>query len=355
MMSNSQALPAFWGQETQAPIASPEKRQPHDPVGMWYTARKQAGIDDRMWFGFFEQGRSTPQWHTCSHRFSDGIGGLALLLRERYDHDCGPLPKGKDRQAPHWKEVWRLRPPVVAPQGRMRWRHLDAGLSDCASHVPVTVLLNVMQTRGIEQQAKEAGVSSTVWLLWTADRALRATLAQADSVNSWVFPVNLRGAVQGEDEFTNHCSGFGVQLSDVEEPLDVKQQIADRFARLEHWRQWFFLTLGRWIGQRGVNWLFRFAQGRPGRHAGSYSNLGEWNTPGIDGITCSAPGSPAYPVAVSTVLCNGRRALACRLHPVIGGNPGRAIEFLRHWRKFSLSPINHSPVNISPTHLNPMD
>ena len=33
-----------------------------------------------------------------------------------------------------------------------------------------------MQTRGIEQQAKEAGVSSTVWLLWTADRAMRATL-----------------------------------------------------------------------------------------------------------------------------------------------------------------------------------
>ncbi|MGH8493819.1 MAG: hypothetical protein ACRERR_12065 [Moraxellaceae bacterium] len=335
-MARMPATASFFTDAVGEPLAAVEARQPQDLVGMWYGARQRLGLDDRMWFGVYEAGRSTPQWHTRSHRFSDGIGGLALLLWEQYGHDCGPLPLGRDQHVPHWREIWRARKPLPEVSGKLQWRSLAPNLSDCSSHVPVSLLLSVMQTRGIEQRAREAGVNSSVWLLWTADAALRATLTEAGSVNDWIYPVNLRGAVSGADEFTNHCSGLQLKLTAEQDAQALKQQIALRFSRLEHWRQWMLLTLGRWIGQRGVNFLCRFVQGKPGRHTGSYSNLGEWSVPGLDGISCSAPGSPAYPVAVSTVLCNGRRTLACRLHPVIGGNPGRAIEFLKHWRKLSL-------------------
>lgn len=331
---------SFFPDTVTEPVPAVETRQPHDPVGMWYAARKQHGVDDRMWFGLFEGGHSMPQWHTRTHRYSDGLGGLALLLRENRGHDCGALPTGREQEQPGWREVLKniypLPPALKFPRVALKWKSLHPALRSCRSHVPVSLLLSVMQTRAIENCAKAAGVSSTVWLLWTADRALRETLADADSVSDWVFPVNLRGAVKGEDEFTNHCSGFGVKLTEQSDAVALKQQIASRFARLEHWRQWALLTLGNLAGQRGINLLFRVSQGRPGAHAGSYSNLGEWNVPGLDGICCSAPGSPAYPVAVSTVLCNGRRSLACRLHPVIGGNNARAIEFLKRWRKHSL-------------------
>ncbi len=319
-----------------APLAAVEARQPRDVVGMWYGARARLGLDDRMWFGIYEHGRSMPQWHTRSHRFSDGIGGLALLLLEQYGHDCGELPQGRENRKPHWREIWRPRPHFPVPAGKPQWRFLAPSLQACNSHVPVSLLLSVMQTRGVEQRAREAGVSSSVWLLWTADAASRATLTAEGSVNAWVFPVNLRGAVQGEDAFTNHCSGLQLKLAPGQDAQVLKQQIVARFARLEHWRQWLLLTLGRWTGQRVINVLCRALQGRPGRYTGSYSNLGEWNVPGLDGINATAPGSPAYPVAVSTALCNGRRTLACRLHPVVGGNPGLAIEFLKRWRGLSL-------------------
>lgn len=324
------------------PIAAVESRQPRDFVGMWYGARVRLGLDDRMWFGIYEQGRTTPQWHTRSHRFSDGIGGLALLLREQYGHDCGPLPRGREEKMPHWREIWRQQKPQPQAQGKPAWRILEPALRDCSSHIPVSLLLSVMQSRGIEQRAREAGVSSTVWLLWTADAALRVTLTAGNSVNDWIYPVNLRGAVHAEDEFSNQCSGFRLRLAQSDDARSLKQQIADCFARHEHWRQWMLLTLGRWVGQRGINFLCRFLQATPGRYTGSYSNLGEWNVPGLDGINANAPGSPAYPVAVSTVLCNGRRTLACRLHPVVGGSPGRAIEFLKHWRRLSLSSASGS-------------
>lgn len=336
-MARMPPVASIFSDTVSQPLAAVESRQPRDFVGMWYGARVQQGLDDRMWFGIYEHGRSTPQWHTRSHRFSDGIGGLALLLWEQYGHDCGPLPRGREEKMPHWRAIWAPRKPLRQRAGKPAWRTLEPNLRDCSSHVPVSLLLSVMQSRGIEQRAREAGVSSAVWLLWTADAALRATLTTEDSVNDWIYPVNMRGAVPAEDEFSNQCSGFRLRLSQGQDSLQLKQQITDRFARQEHWQQWILLTLGRWIGQGGINFLCRFLQAKPGRYTGSYSNLGEWNVPGLDGINATAPGSPAYPVAVSTVLCNGRRTLGCRLHPVVGGNPGRAIEFLKQWRRLSLS------------------
>lgn len=335
-MNNSLAgmPPSFFENQARRPLVIARHRQVPDPVGMWYAARLRRGQDDRMWFGLYREGSLAPQWHTCSHRHCDGIGAIGLLLREQKLPGM-PLPLGRDTSPPDWRRLWRERNAAPPTRVDMQWKWLDPSLRACASHAPVSVLLDTDQTLAIEEAAAAAGVSSTVWLLWTADRALRATLAQPQSVTGWIYPVNLRGAVRAADEFANHCSGLVLTLDQGADAEDCKLQIRERFERHEHWRQWLLLTLGRWVGQRGVNLLYRMAEAAPGRFAGSYSNLGEWNVPGLDGITASAPGSAAYPVAVGTVLCNGRRTLSCRLHPVIGGYTGHAIEFLKVWRELA--------------------
>lgn len=321
----------FSPQSSSTKVAAARAR---DYVGMWYEARRRCGIDDHMWFGFYEQGDASPTWKRRSHRFSDGIGALSQLLLER-GHNPGTLPASRHLQKPDWRELWRTRQTVDAPKASIRWKHLDSAQQQSQSHAPVSLLLTPEQTRKIEETAAAAGVSTTLWLLWTADRAARSIVAESGSVMSWVFPVNLRGAVDCGDPSMNHCSGLMVTLAESTAPEALKAQISARFARYEHWRQWFSLTLGRYIGQAGINLLYRLVRGTPGRHTGSYSNLGEWNAPDLDGITCSAPGSPAYPVSVSTVLCNGRRTFACRLHPVIGGSSERSIEYLTLWRELS--------------------
>ncbi|MDF2446118.1 MAG: hypothetical protein K0S46_1354 [Moraxellaceae bacterium] len=325
---------AFFDNQVRPPVVIAGNRKVWDPVGMWYAARKQRGQDDRMWFGLYRQGGLGPQWHTCSHRHCDGIGAIALLLKEQRLPGV-PLPQGRDATPPEWRELWRGRNAAPPTNVNQQWKWLDPSLRSCSSHSPVSMLLDTDQTLAIEEAAAAAGVSSTVWLLWTADRALRATLALPESVNGWIYPVNLRGAVRGVDEFANHCSGLVLTIDKGADAEDCKLQIRERFERHEHWRQWLLLTLGRWIGQRGVNLLYRLAEAAPGRYAGSYSNLGEWNVPGLEGISVSAPGSAAYPVAVGTVLCNGRRTLSCRLHPVIGGYTGHAIEFVKVWRELA--------------------
>ncbi len=312
------------------------QKQP-DLVGMWYTARLRQGIDDRMWFGLYREGQADPAWTGLSHRFGDGIGALTHLLRCQ-GFAAPPLPRGRAEAVPDWRTLWQTRRPVAAPAAHIEWRQLDVAARRSTPHAPVSLLLDPEQTAAIEATAAMAGVSSTQWLLWTADRATRSTLASRDSVLDWVFPVNLRGTVAQADPLMNHCSGFPVHLAADTAPATLKAQVAARFARHEHWRNWWLLTLGRHVGQAGINLLYRLSAAAPGSHAGSYSNLGDWDVPGLDGLACMAPGSPAYPVAVSTMRCNGRRTLGCRLHPVIGGSSGRAIELLTLWRELATSP-----------------
>lgn len=334
MNSSLARMPTLFGDEVQAPEAALKARRIHDPVGMWYAARLRHGIDDRMWFGFYDSSVLAPRWHTCSHRYGDGLGALPLLLRER-GFTSPPPPEGRCSPMPDWRTLWRSRGLDSLPRLDLRWRHCDASLTRCPAHDPVSVLLSPEQTVAIEAAAAAAGVSSTIWLQWTADRALRATLVQPGSISAWVFPVNLRGTVRSTDAHANHCSGVTLRLDEDATPLAVREQVSARLSRHEHWRQWLLLNLGRLVGQVGVNVLYRLSRAAPGRFAGSYSNLGEWNVPGLAGIAAAAPGSPGYPVSVGTVLCNGRRSLSCRLHPVIGGSAQRAIEFVKLWRQLS--------------------
>lgn len=330
--------PTIFDEDPGALVPIAKRRSVKDPVGMWYAARKHYGQDDRMWFGVYRNNRPSPQWHTCSHRYCDGLGAISLMLQEKGLPDYRP-PVARPAQMPDWRTLWRSRKGVPGPEIALKWKYLEPGARSCVSHLPVSILLSEAQTDEIEKAAAAMGVSSTVWLLWTADRALRATLADAGSVTGWVYPVNLRGSVRNVDVYANHCSGLVLRIEEGNDAQAVKRQIRERFDQHEHWRQWVTLSMGKWVGQGIINFLYRLVQAEPGRYAGSYSNLGEWNIPGFDGLICSAPGSPAYPVSVSTVLCNGRRALACRLHPVIGGDTRQAIALLKIWRELSVKPL----------------
>ena len=90
------------------------------------------------------------------------------------------------------------------------------------------------------------------------------------------------------------------------------------------------------MGQRGINLLYRLTRPKPGKFAGSYSNVGSWSAPAIDGLTGSAPGSPGYPVCITTMVCNGRRGIAIRLHPVADNDGAAAGRVLARWRELML-------------------
>lgn len=314
-----------------------------DPVGLWYRARLLDGIDDRMWFGFFTGDDPQPRWITLSHRHYDGIGALATLLAAS-GWQVGQLPAGRNRQPPRWWQ-WRQPPPDLQLTGGTAatpaWLALDPSRAgERAAQPPAARLLDTGASMAIDRAARTAGTSTGSWLLWSADRAARGLLTRHESLLPWVFPVNLRGAVRVARPTMNQCSGITLRLDAGTTPAALQARISAGLATGEHWRQWPGLRIGRWIGAGGVRLLYRAIRAPAGRHAGSYSNLGNWPPPGFTptpdaiepaGLVSVAPGSPAYPVSAATQRWRDRHALACRLHPVLD-RPGLAAAFVDRWQ-----------------------
>lgn len=323
-----------------------------DAVGMWYVARAADGISDDNWFGFAssaaEPGAGEQMtWCTVPHRHADGIGALTQLLAAR-GYRGGRAPQCRDKRAPGLLQLWARRRQQVGAEERLRasprWRDFDTSRAGPAhTAAPASLFLSDDEYRRMYEAAGAAGVSATSWLLWALDGALRQTLAEPEATLPWVFPVNLRGAVPASTSWENQCSGLNVVLPPGSSPDGLHAQIRRRLQAQEHWWQWRLLTLGRWLGQGCVTLLYRLARGRPGSHAGSYSNLGQWPLPGmhaqtpeaagITGVACTSPGSPAYPVSTGIVEWNRRLSLSCRVHPVIASDPvAAASRLLEAWR-----------------------
>lgn len=312
-----------------------------DYVGMWYNARLQKGIDDRMLYGVFEQGITTPHWFYAHHRHYDGLAILTEKLLPLYGKPLTQIPRGKDAQAPTFKQWWQAQKiKRVAPQAAVKWRAIFPELATKAVPLPHSFFLTEDDTDRIEFCAKAAGVSSTQWLLWCADQAVRQLLLAEDSVSSWVYPVNLRGATGVERESMNQCGGFMLTIDNDMSALALHEQVRNRMSRLEHWTQWWLMSIGKYIGQSGINFIYRRMNQVPGQHVGSYSNIGAWDVPYMDGLTAAGPCSPAYPISVTTAVCNGRRCLALRIHPVIDADGTQAEKVATLWKSMALTNIH---------------
>lgn len=309
-----------------------------DYVGMWYSARLRHGFDDKMLFAVHKRFKSSPIWYSISHQHYDGIGAIIDKIAPLSGHHLSDnIPYGKDQMPPSfstWRKASKL--PLVAPKAQQKWRQLATELKAEKAPMPSCQLLSKDDSAQIDAAATHANVSSAVWLLWTADRALRQHVIANDAVTSWVFPVNLRGATQCTRESMNQCGGFIVTISQNMSAADVYAQIKSRLARLEHWKQWALMNMGRWIGQTGVNWVYAMLSKRPGKFTGSYSNVGSWNIPVLDGLTPAAPCAPNYPVSMSTAECNGKRSLSVRMHPVVNQDEQISKAVLHTWRNLAL-------------------
>lgn len=317
-----------------------------DLVGMWYLARLHAGIDDGIWLGFAEQDGPL-SWRRVPHRGADGMGALYGLLQER-GYRGGDLPCCRETRAPGLGELLARarRHPVAARPGAPRWRHADTDAIAAGDQPPAACFLSTTERAALRAAAAAEGVSENHWLLWCLDRATRYVLAGESGTHPWVFPVNLRGAVRQGDARMNHCSGVLLRLDGSDDAAAAQAQARARLSAGEHWRTWQWLTLGRWVGQPGINLLYRLAAPAAGRHAGSWSHLGSWPLPGMQapdgcrlaGVAVTAPGSPAYPVSGGVVEWRGRLSLAVRVHPLLAGRGPAALQLLEHWRQRALYP-----------------
>lgn len=306
-----------------------------DYIGMWYRARARLGVADRTEFMAINPATGERRTVYQRHRDADGVGGMLSFARS-LGMDAPPIPEARYRKPPPFWRRWQSLPEsrqAVEPQ----WRAFGAPGETVPD--PVVQWLDQAQTRALYQRAERLGVSVNSLLLVALHRAVSQTLLLTPQAGSWCFPVNMRGSVAIPRQEMNLSSAFYLVVDDGDTPAQVDQAIRDHLKANVHWRYWHMARIGRWVGQRGVNWICKHLLSGPG-HLGSLSSLGEWQldcaSAGLAEDTvfaCCGPGSPTHPVANGVLIANGRMSLSLKLHPSLGAGNTEAERCLQQWIK----------------------
>lgn len=304
-----------------------------DYIGMWYQARAKLGVDDRIDFMFVDPRTGKRTSVILRHRDYDGVAGILVSAR-KMGMTLPVVPGGKQRVPPPFWARWRSGP-VGREAESPGW--LDHGEGNKPAAAPLMQWLTTAQTRSLYQAAERREVSLNSILLLSLHRSVCATLMQRPQSGSWCFPVNMRNAISAPRQEMNLSSAFYLTVGVEDHPSDIDRAIRANLKANVHWRFWHLARIGRFIGQRGVDWLCaRMLNGKA--HCGSFSSLGEWQMDFVSGgmsadtvFGCCGPGSPNHPVANGVMVVNGRLSLALRLHPSLGADADCAQRCLEQW------------------------
>jgi hypothetical protein len=322
------------------------------PVGRTAPIRVKKAIDwCGRWFKLDEEiskefvgirfakavaGESKVTWSYLSHVDVDGMGALALLVKQDGIEGEVPLPTIREKTKPGLLAGIgaQLRFLLRKSQPSANWKSLDPSWKKPAVPLPAgtavaTGGLNLDRTQRFIEKARALGVSTNSLLLSALVRASKPYICEGPML--WRVPVNMRGPVKTISALANHCSFIEVPIEADDSAARVHQQIKSCFDRREHWAAWFFCNIGSLIGYLGMHvvhaiyhWM---SKGRP--WVGTMSNLGTWN--GV-GDWYFGPGCQfANPVGAGVIICNGRLLLTLEAHPSIARDSSLPEALMERW------------------------
>lgn len=310
-----------------------------DYLAVWFNARRRYGIDDTIYWGWFDPQTKHTDWQSWRHADGDGLYGLANALRQQ-GYPSTPLPNCSESSIPSWREITKARKahPVDESEKAVNWKQTypyDAG----QQFEPEVCSLNKAQTDALKVYASEHKVSTGNVLFAALSRVVARKLISGDAPFYWFFPVNVRGATGIKTESFNQVSGVAIRANPSSTANDWQTQMRQRFKAKEHWMMWKLANLSKYFGEPGVAWFYKRSSMKQ-FYMGNCSNLGIWPLPHesnppkpTDGrlLAGEAPGTANYPVSSSMIEWYGEIALTLKLHPYICPNQSLIRELADAW------------------------
>ena len=75
-----------------------------DYLAMWFNVRRKYGIQDTIYWGWYDPKAQEIDWKTWRHADADGMAGFANILRKD-GFPCDPLPVCNETSVPGWREI----------------------------------------------------------------------------------------------------------------------------------------------------------------------------------------------------------------------------------------------------------
>lgn len=326
--------------------------QKTDYIAMWFQARKELGIGDRMNVGLLSKADEQINWFEFAHSQMDGLGGLTSILRE-HGYPCADLPKAADKAAPStWEQIKMLFAGTKSPVPKtILWKttYPDYAASRLATQqysndAPIiNGYFSQEQTKLIKKRARQHKVALNIYLFWALNRAVAEQLLDSQQQYYWLYPVNLRGALGDKEETGNCSSGINVLLNNTISAREIQLQVKQQIKLKTHWQLWWQAHIGKVIGMGGVRKLYQFVSERQ-FYAGSFSFLGNWpladenNPPANDDDiwVCCGIGTKNYPVSTGILLWHNQLSLGLKLHPYIAKDSVITTSTMESWKQHLL-------------------
>ena len=312
-------------------------------VAPWFYAAEELGEHIGIRFGIIKDETKRPEWIFLPHTEVDGIGGFALLLRQRGAH-LQTLPQIRHPSAPTLFHLLGELPQYLKPRRPVSW---SPSIRDRKEKVrreePKAVAWHVYgesETRAIKSACRRMGVTVNSFLLKHLSRAVRPCLDDQSSATPWMVPVNLRGKVSREDDSENFTSYVSVEVLSYDNVHDVHRKIYNALDRGEHWANWYAIHLGFLMTQSMRRYLLAAGRATSRWFLGAFSNLGDWDPDArIAEDACRGAWLFAPPVLRSQMLGAGcvtfqnRMSLTLQTHPELTASPEDAWRWVEQWVK----------------------
>ena len=309
---------------------------------VWFELRAEKGQSDLVTFMYTDRPGSSPIKGHFHHREADGLGRiLTTLHREGY-----PIQRTskKLQPPPAWKNLYHLIKGLIThPRASSNpWISFQSMPAEPPDRI-ATLTLSEEENSHLQRRAEKESVSPSFLIVSEMSDLIRKEFFKnPDQEALWLFPVDLRGAFP-------QSSLEDLILSFV--PLSIHghadAHVQDDYQKLRrqlkdgtYWPFFALSNIGDWIGRRGMKFLVDRTHEKS-FWMGSFSDLGPWNQPEI----CESPinqriwqlappGSPSYPIGLTTIEWCGRRTISMRIHPSICrvDTVEKATTILNQWR-----------------------
>lgn len=297
-----------------------------DWAAKWFEVRAEMGQSDIVTMMFQDEGQDLKRIH-FHHREADGFGKIQSLLKNEGVSIRAPIRPLK-RPASFWNFYLLLRGLITHPRlPHNPWKFFSF---DAPSSTPDEVsfwFLSRVENQKLKYLAKAKELNVGFFIISELDQIIKKKLfKEPQDLGVWLCPVDLRGAYPNAIASQNFVSFVVAELRGIDNPRAIKLAFENYKSALKsgsYWAFWELAQIGRWIGIRGMRWLAKKGTNKS-FWMGSFSDLGMWNQPQILNSKLSdrhwviaPPGSPAYPIGITTIEWCGNRSISMKIHPAI--------------------------------------
>lgn len=313
-----------------------------DWIGKWYTIAKERGTNITASLGRIDLSNNNEMtWYKFSHEDMDGIGALTKWLREK-GYKIPELPKQKFNDKPAWwkRPFMFLKGMTNLEPSDIRWKVKEEVKGSTGQDFPF-VVLTIEETAKVKQAAKERGVGINAHLLEKLNNLVLGELAMDNVSGSWLFPVNMRGGVNKQNEYANQSSGILVKSKKHISALELQNNIKMELVNSKHWINWWAYHIGIVLGMRGMRYLSNRSSDKS-FFFGTFTNMGEWPIPGSEpkdlynpneAYLCAPPGTKNYPISAGFMTWHGKTSISFKIHPSICPDQEKVTTLLQKYKE----------------------